>query len=84
MIMTLRLPRWLSGEESACQGRRRRRFGFDPWDRKIPHWRRIWQPTPVFLPGESQGQRSLVGCSPRGHKESDMTKHAQKEITTVA
>ena len=36
-------------------------------------WRRKWQPTPVFLPGESHGQRSLVGCSPRGHKELDMT-----------
>ena len=34
-------------------------------------WRRKWQPTPVFLPGESQGQRSLVGCCPWGHKESD-------------
>ena len=34
--------------------------GFDPWIRKIP-WRRKWQPTPVFLPGESHGQRSLVG-----------------------
>ena len=32
-----------------------------------------WQPTPVFLPGESQGQRSLVGCSPQGCKESDMS-----------
>ena len=39
--------------------------------RKIP-WRRAWQPTPVFLPGESHGQRSLVGYSPLGHKESDM------------
>ena len=45
---------------------------FDPWVRKIP-WRRKWQRTPVFLPGESHGQRSLVGYSPRGHKESDMT-----------
>ena len=37
-------------------------------------WRRAWQPTPVFLPGESHGQRSLVrGYSPWGHKESDMT-----------
>ena len=36
-------------------------------------WRRKWQPTPVFLPGESHGQRSLLGYSPRGHKESDMT-----------
>ena len=37
------------------------------------HWRRKWQPTPVFLPGESQGWESLVGCSPWGHKESDRT-----------
>ena len=36
-------------------------------------WRRKWQPTPVFLPGESHGQRSLVGYSPRGHKESGTT-----------
>ena len=40
---------------------------------KIP-WRRKWQPTAVFLPGESHGQRSLAGYSPSGHKESDMTK----------
>ena len=51
------LPRWHCGKESACQGRRLR---FDPWVRKIP-WRRKWQPTPVFLPGESHGQRSLAG-----------------------
>ena len=37
------------------------------------HWRRKWQPTPVFLPGESQGQRSLVGCCLWGHTESDTT-----------
>ena len=37
------------------------------------HWRRKWQPTPVFLPGESQGRRSLLGCSPWGRLESDMT-----------
>ena len=36
-------------------------------------WRRKWQPTPVLLPGKSHGQRSLVGYSPWGHKESDMT-----------
>ena len=40
----------------------------DPWVRNIP-WRRAWQPTPVFLPGESHGQRSLEGYSPRGRKE---------------
>ena len=37
------------------------------------HWRKKWQPTPVFLPGESQGRGSLVGYSLRGRKESDMT-----------
>ena len=41
--------------------------GFDPWVRKIP-WRRKWQPTPVFLPKKSHGQRSLVDCSPGGCK----------------
>ena len=46
--------------------------GFDPWAGKIP-WRRVWQPIPVFLPGESHGQRSLVGYSPGRCKESDMT-----------
>ena len=49
-----------------------RRPGFNLWVRKIP-WRREWLLTPVFLPGEFHGQRSLVGYSSRGHKESDMT-----------
>ena len=43
--------------------------GFNPWVGKIP-WRRKWQPTPVFLLGESNGRRSLVSYSPRGRKES--------------
>ena len=46
--------------------------GFGPWVSKIP-WRSKWQPTPVFLPREFHGQRSLTGYSPRGHKESDTT-----------
>ena len=46
--------------------------GFHPWVRMMP-WRRAWQPTPVFLPGKSHGQRSLVGYSPEGQKQSDMT-----------
>ena len=57
-------PRWLRGKEPACQ---HRRLEFDPWVREMP-WRRKWQPTPVFLPGKSHGQRSLVGHSPWGHK----------------
>ena len=46
--------------------------GFSPWAGKMP-WRRKWQPTPVFLPGESHGQRSLGGYSPWGRKEPDTT-----------
>ena len=47
-------------------------LGSIPGSGRFP-WRRKWQSTPVFLPGESHGQRSLVGYSPRGRKESDMT-----------
>ena len=54
-----------SGKEPACQCRRHKRHGFSPWVRKIP-WKRVWQPTPVFLPGESHGQRSLVNYHPQG------------------
>ena len=54
------LPSWLKGKESACQCRGHK---FDPWVGKIP-WRRKWQCTPVFLPGESPGQQSLAGYSP--------------------
>ena len=64
--MSSGLPWCLSGKESACQCRRRR---FDPLVRKIP-WRRKWQPTPVFLPGEFHAQRSQVGYSSCGHKRS--------------
>ena len=51
---------------------RLKRHGFNPWVGKIP-WRRTWQPTSVFLPGKAHGQRSLVGCSLVGCKESDTT-----------
>ena len=44
----------------------------ETWVGKIP-WRRVWQPTPVFLPGESHGQRSLEGYSPWGCREPAMT-----------
>ena len=67
------LPYSSDGKESACKtadlGSRPR---FDPWVRKIP-WGRNWQPTPIFLPEESHGQRSLAGCSPWSLKELDMT-----------
>ena len=73
-------PGGASGKEPACQCRRHKRCGFDPWVGKIP-WRRSWQPTPVFLPGESHGQRSLAGYGPWSHEELDtieVTKHARK------
>ena len=57
-------PRWHSSKESACQCRRCR---FNPQVGIIP-WNRKWQPAPVFLPGKSHGQRSLVGS-----QESDTT-----------
>ena len=44
------------------------------------HWRRKWQPTPVFLPGESQGQGSLVGCLLWGHTESDTTEVTWQQV----
>ena len=69
------LPWWLSGKDSACQCRRRTIRGFNPWVGKIP-WSRKWQPTPVFLPGESHGQRNLAGHSPWDCKNSDMTETA--------
>ena len=72
ILLKYGLPRWLSGKEPTCQCRRHRRPEFDPWVGKIP-WRKKWQPTPVFVPGESCSQRSLVGYSPWDCKESDMT-----------
>ena len=69
-------PRWLSGKESTCQCGRHRRRGLHPWVGKNP-WRRAWQPIPVFLPGESYGQRGLAGYSPWGCKESDTTEATQ-------
>ena len=61
-------PGGASGKEPACQCKRHKRYKFSPWVGKIS-WRRIWQPTPVFLPGESHGQRSLGGYGPWGCKE---------------
>ena len=59
------------GETEAC---RPVGSGINPWVGKIP-WNRNWQPTPVLLPGESQGQSSLAGYSPWRRKESDMAEH---------
>ena len=79
----IRFPCGSEVKASACNSQ----FGrsrFNPWVRKIP-WRRKWQPTPVFLPGESHGRRSLVGYSPQGRKESDTTErlHSLTHSLTV-
>ena len=71
-VSLLTLPRWLSSKEPAYQCRKHKTHGFHPWVGKIP-WRRKWQPSPVFLPGESHGQRSLVDYRPWDRKEPDMT-----------
>ena len=67
-------PGGARGKESACQCRKRKRWGFDSWVWKIP-WRRKWQPVPLFLPGKFHRQRSLAGYSPRV-TESDTTERA--------
>ena len=65
----LGLPWWIRQQGNYLQCQRPR---FDPWVGKIP-WRREWQLSPVFRPGECHGQRNLAGYSPWGCKESDMT-----------
>ena len=77
--MFWRLPRWCSGKEPTCQCRRHRRPGFNPWVGKILRGRK-WQPTPVFLPRKSHGQRSLAGYSPWGHRELDTTERTHTPL----
>ena len=72
--VTLGFPGGASDKESACQCRRHKRLGFNPWVGKIP-WSRKWQSTPAFLPVEFHGQRSLAGYRLWGCKELDMTEH---------
>ena len=65
-----------SGKESACQCMR---CGLDHWVGKIC-WRRKWEPNPVFLPGISHEQRSLMGYNPRVAKELDTTEHTHTRV----
>ena len=58
-------PGGASDKETACQCRRLKKHGFDPWARKIP-WRRAWQPTPAFLPGKSHAQEESGGLQSIG------------------
>ena len=68
------------GKESACQCRRRRGHGSDPWVGNIP-WNTKWQPTQILLPGKSNEQRSLAGYSPWDRKELDMTEHTTLKMS---
>jgi len=61
-----------NGEEPTYLCKRWKRHGFDPQVWKVP-WSRAWQVTPIFLPGEYHGQRSLMGYSPQGGKKSEIT-----------
>ena len=65
----IKFPGSSDSKESACNAGD---LGFNPWFGKIP-WRGEWQPIPIFLPGEFHGQGSLVGYSPWGIKELEMT-----------
>ena len=83
-IVTLKLlcsdtgfPGGTSDKEPTCQCRRLKRHSFSPWVGKIP-WRRAQRTTPVFLPGEYHGQRSLLSYSPWGRKELDTTEATQQ------
>ena len=73
-------PGGASSEEPACQCRGPRRCRFDPWVWKIP-WRRAWQPTPVFLPGESHEQRSLADTVHRVAKSQTWLKRLSTQHT---
>ena len=71
------LPWWLDGKESACSAGD---LGFIPQSGRSP-WRKAWQPTPVFSPGEFHGQRSPPGYCPWGCKELDTTKRLTHTYT---
>ena len=73
-------PRGSVGKESACNAGDAGRCAFDPLAGTIL-WRRAWQPTPVSLPGESHGQRSLMGYSSWGCKESDKAERTEQPCT---
>ena len=62
-ILWVKLETGSVGKESTCNAGNTGDDTLNPWVGKIP-WRRAWQPTPIFLPGELHGQRSLVGYSP--------------------
>ena len=64
---------------AAVHGVAQSQTGLSDFTFTFMHWRRKWQPTPVFLPGECQGQRSLVGCRLWGRTESDTTEATEQQ-----
>ena len=72
MVVKFTFPGGSDGNSVCLQCLPCERPEFSPWVRKIS-WRRKWHPTPVLLPGKSHGWWNLIGYSPWGHKESDMT-----------
>ena len=81
--ISIGFPDGSSGKEFACNAGDTGDVGSIPGSGRSP-WRRRWKPTPVFLPGKSQGQRSLVGYSPKGLKESNTTKLADTSLLFVS
>ena len=81
LIKRCGFPEWHNSKQFTCQCRRCKRCRLDTWVGKIT-WSRKWQPNPVFLPSESREQRSLVGYSPWGCKESDMTEYTHTHTHT--
>ena len=79
-MCVLGFPGGDTGKEPTCQCRTPKRQRFNPWVRKML-WRRAWPLTPLFLPGESHGQRSPEGYSPQDCKELNMTKATQHAHT---
>ena len=79
-MWTSQVAQWVMNPSAMQENRR---CGFNLWVGKIP-WRRAWQPTPVFLLGESLGQRSLVGYSPWGCKESDTTEQLNNTSNQIS
>ena len=76
--VSIRLPSSASGKR-----RRHKRHSFDIWVRKVP-WRRAWQPTPVFLPGEYHGWRSLAGYCPWGSQSQTRLKRLSVHAHNVS
>ena len=78
-IWDLQMPSQMAQQVKNLSTMQEMQFHSIPGLEKIP-WRRKWQPTSVFLPGKFHGQRSLVGYSPWGRKESDMTEHTEAQM----